>query len=126
MGWIIAAVGADDGQLSPAAAKDFRMIAAAYPAAPWKIETGHLRSGRERLEQMTGRSWAQVDLTPDAVRQDVEALSANAALTERGGLTASLIAFLGVCARHQLGLEGGEGARAMRPSPTAPRRPSPA
>ena len=124
MGWIIAAVGADDGQLPPAAAKEFRLIAAAYPAAPWKIETGHLRSGRERLEQLTGRSWAQVDLSPEAVRLDVEALSANTELAGRGGLTASLVAFLGVCARHHLGLEGGEGARAMRPSPTAPRRPA--
>jgi hypothetical protein len=116
MGWIVAAVGADDGQLPPAAMLDFRRIAAAYPAAPWKIETGHLRSGRERLEQITGRSWAEVDLTPEAVLKDVDAISASPALTEGGGLTASLVAFLGVCARHRLGLEGGEGARAMRPS----------
>jgi hypothetical protein len=44
-------------------------------------------------------------------------LSANGALAERGGLTAAIVAFLQVCARHGLGLEGGEGARAMRPTP---------
>jgi hypothetical protein len=59
MGWIVAAVGADDGGLPRTAAEEFRRIAADYPAAPWKIETGHLRSGRERLEQITGRSWAR-------------------------------------------------------------------
>jgi hypothetical protein len=116
MGWIVAAVGADNGQLPPAAMREFRRIATAYPAAPWKIETGHLRSGRERLEQITGRSWAQVDMSPDAVLHDVEAISSNPALNEGGGLNASLIAFLGICARHRLGLEGGEGARAMRPA----------
>src|ERR1700761_8577493 len=124
MGWIVAAVGADDGRLPKEAAEEFQRIAALYPAAPWKIETGHLRSGRDRLEQITGRSWAHVDLTPEAVQEDVELLRANAALTEKGGLTASLVAFLEVCARHRLGLEGGEGARAMRPtSPAVTRRP---
>ena len=122
MGWIVAAVGADDGGLPSAAAEDFRRIAADYPAAPWKIETGHLRSGRERLEQLTGRSWIRVELTPEAVQQDVDALRANTALTERGGLTAALVTFLEVCARHRLGLEGGEGARAMSPTPMAARR----
>ena len=123
MGWIVAAVGADDGRLPPAAVEEFRRIAATYPAAPWKIETGHLRSGRERLEQITGRSWARVDMSAEAVREDVEVLQANAALQERGGLTAALVAYLEVCARHQLALEGGEGARAMKPTPMAPRRP---
>ena len=123
MGWIVAAVGADHGGLPHAAEEEFRRIAAAYPAAPWKIETGHLRSGRERLEQITGRSWARVDLTPEAVQEDVDLLKANAALTERGGLTAALVAFLEVCARHRLGLEGGEGARAMKPTPMVGRRP---
>jgi hypothetical protein len=123
MGWIVAAVGADDGRLPQSAVEEFRRIAAAYPAAPWKIETGHLRSGRERLEQITGRSWARVDMSAEAVLHDVEMLKANAALQEGGGLTAALIAFLEVCARHQLGLEGGEGARAMRPTALAPRRP---
>ena len=104
-----------------AAAEEFRRIAAAYPAAPWKIETGHLRSGRERLEQLTGRSWGAVDMTAEAVRADVETLAANAALADRGGLTAALVAFLQVCARHGLGLEGGEGARAMRPTPKVER-----
>jgi len=122
MGWIVAAIGADDGRLPQGAVEEFRKIAATYPAAPWKIETGHLRSGRERLEQITGRSWAHVDLTADAVREDVEVLKANAALQERGGLTASLIAYLEVCARHKLGLEGGEGARAMKPTALAPPR----
>jgi hypothetical protein len=122
MGWIVAAVGADDGRLPQSALEEFRGIAAAYPAAPWKIETGHLRSGRDRLEQITGRSWARVDLSAEAVRADVETLKANAALQERGGLTASLVAFLEVCARHQLGLEGGEGARAMKPTAVAPPR----
>ena len=117
MAWIVAAVGADFDQLPPGAVEEFRRIASIYPAAPWKIETGHLRSGRERLEQLTGRSWAEVDLAPDAVRGDFEALSGNAALAEGGGLTAALVAFLEICARHQLGLEGGEGARAMRPTP---------
>ena len=116
MGWIIAAIGSDNGPLPPAAMQEFRRIATAYPAAPWKIETGHLRSGRERLEQITGRSWAEVDLTPEAVVKDLEAITAHPASTEGGGLTASLIAFLDVCARHRLGLEGGEGARAMRPA----------
>ena len=123
MGWIVAAIGADDGRLPQSAVEEFRRIAAAYPAAPWKIETGHLRSGRERLEQLTGRSWARVDMSAEAVREDVETLRSNAALQERGGLTAALIAFLEVCARNQLGLEGGEGARAMRPTALAPRRP---
>ncbi len=122
MGWIVAAVGADDGRLPQAAAEEFRRIAETYPAAPWKIETGHLRSGRDRLEQITGRSWAQVDLTPEAVQADAEILRTNAVLTERGGLTAALVAFLEVCARHRLGLEGGEGARAMKPTPMAGRR----
>ena len=122
MGWIVAAIGADDGRLPQEAVEEFRKIAATYPAAPWKIETGHLRSGRERLEQITGRSWAHVDMPADAVRQDVEVLKANAALQERGGLTAALIAYLEVCARHELGLEGGEGARAMKPTAVAPRR----
>lgn len=122
MGWIVAAVGADDGQLPKTAMEEFQRIAAVYPAAPWKIETGHLRSGRERLEQITGRSWAHVDLTPEAVQEDVNALRANANLTEKGGLTASLVAFLEVCARHRLGLEGGEGARVMRPTPAINRR----
>lgn len=123
MGWIVAAVGADDGRLPKAAAEEFQRIAALYPAAPWRIETGHLRSGRERLEQLTGRSWARVDLAPEAVQEDVETLRANASLTEKGGLTAALVAFLEVCARHRLGLEGGEGARAMRPTPAVTRRP---
>jgi hypothetical protein len=123
MGWIVAAVGADEERLPSAAVEEFRQLAALYPAAPWKIETGHLRSGRERLEQITGRSWARVDMTPEAVRDDVEALRANAALADRGGLTAALVGFLEVCARHGLGLEGGEGARAMRPTPMSPRRP---
>jgi hypothetical protein len=124
MGWIVAAVGADDGGLPRTAAEEFRRIAADYPAAPWKIETGHLRSGRERLEQITGRSWARVDLAPEAVQQDVEALRANEALAQSGGLTAALVAFLEVCARHRLGLEGGEGARAMSPTPMTSRRPT--
>ena len=124
MGWIVAAVGADDGRLPKEAAEEFQRIAALYPAAPWKIESGHLRSGRERLEQLTGRSWAHVDLAPEAVQADVEALRANATLSEKGGLTASLVAFLEVCARHRLGLEGGEGARAMRPTPSVARRPA--
>ena len=122
MGWIVAAMGADDGRLPPSAVEEFRKIAATYPAAPWKIETGHLRSGRERLEQITGRSWAHVELSAEAVHQDVETLKSNATLQERGGLTAALIAFLEVCARHELALEGGEGARAMKPTALAPRR----
>ena len=103
--------------LPPGAAQGFQRIASAFPAAPWKIETGHLRSGRDRLEQLTGRSWADVDLSPEAVKADYDLLAANAALSERGGLTAALIAYLEVCARYRLGLEGGEGARAMRPTP---------
>jgi hypothetical protein len=117
MGWIVAAVRPEGGYLSQEAEAEFRQIASVYPAAPWKIETGHLRGGRERLEQITGRSWAEVDLPAEAVRQEFELLSANAALAERGGLTGALLAFLGVCARYGLGLEGGEGARAMRPAP---------
>jgi hypothetical protein len=121
MGWIVAAVRPEGGYLSPEAEAEFRQIASTYPAAPWKIETGHLRGGRERLEQITGRSWAEVDLPAEAVRQEFELLSANAALAERGGLTAALLAFLGVCARYGLSLEGGEGARAMRPAPIVER-----
>ena len=117
MGWIVAAIGADSDDLPRGAAQEFHRIAAAYPAAPWKIESGHLRSGRERLEQLTGRSWAEVDLGADQVKADYEALIANAALADRGGLTGALVAFLEVCAKHVLGLEGGEGARAMRPTP---------
>ncbi len=117
MGWIVAAIGADDDQLPAGAVEEFRKIAEHFPAAPWKIETGHLRSGRERLEQITGHAWGQVDMTAQAVREDYEVLAANAALVERGGLTAALVAFLEVCTRHGLGLEGGDGARAMRPTP---------
>jgi len=121
MGWIVAAIGADSDDLPKGAAEGFQRIAAAFPAAPWKIETGHLRSGRDRIEQLTGRSWADVDLSAEAVKADYDLLSANAALTERGGLTAALIAYLQVCASHQLGLEGGEVARALRPTRTAQR-----
>jgi hypothetical protein len=117
MGWIVAAVGADSDDLPAGAAQGFQRIAATFPAAPWKIETGHLRSGRERLEQLTGRSWAEVDLPAELVKADYDALAANVSLSERGGLTAALIAYLEVCARFKLGLEGGEGARAMRPTP---------
>ena len=117
MAWIVAAIGADSDDLPRGAAEQFQRIANTYPAAPWKIETGHLRSGRERLEQLTGRSWAEVDMTAEAVKADCDALNANGSLAERGGLTAALVAFLEVCARHGLGLEGGEGARAMRPTP---------
>ncbi|MDB5458562.1 MAG: hypothetical protein JWO72_303 [Caulobacteraceae bacterium] len=117
MGWIVAAFGADSDDLPAGAVQGFQRIAASFPAAPWKIESGHLRSGRDRLEQLTGRSWAEVDMTAEAVKADYDALAANAALAERGGLTGALIAFLEVCARHNLGLEGGEGARAMRPTP---------
>ncbi len=124
MGWIVAAVGADSDDLPEGAAEAFRQIATVYPAAPWKIDTGHLRSGRERLEQITGRSWAEVDLTAEAVVEDARLLANNASLSERGGLTASLVAFLQVCADYGLGLEGGEGARAMRPTPKVqPARP---
>jgi hypothetical protein len=122
MGWIVAAIGADNEQLPRGAVEEFHRIAAQYPAAPWKIETGHLRSGRERLEQLTGRSWNDIQLSADDVRHDYDTLSANAALAEQGGLTAALVAFLGVCARHRLGLEGGEGARAMRPTPKVERQ----
>ena len=121
MGWIVAAVGADSDDLPSGAAQGFQRIAAAFPAAPWKIETGHLRSGRERLEQLTGRSWAEVEMSAEAVKADYDLLAANAALSGGGGLTAALIAYLEVCARFNLGLEGGEGARAMRPTPKVQR-----
>jgi len=117
MGWIVAAIGADSDELPRGAREGFQKIAAAFPAAPWKIESGHLRSGRERLEQLTGRSWAEVDMPAEQVKADYEALASNGALSERGGLTAALVAFLEVCAKNGLGLEGGEGARAMRPTP---------
>jgi hypothetical protein len=121
MAWIVAAIGADSDDLPRNAQEEFRRIAATYPAAPWKIETGHLRSGRDRLEQLTGRSWGEVDLPPDAVKADYEKLSANGDLAERGGLTGALLAYLRVCAKYGLGLEGGEGARAMRPTPKVQR-----
>ena len=101
MAWIVAAVGADDGRLPQAAVEEFRRIAALYPAAPWKIETGHLRSGRERLEQITGRSWQRVELSAEAVREDVETLLANAALASPGMQAA--VPRMTIAARQGLG-----------------------
>ena len=119
MGWIIAAVGSLPEGVPQRALDEFRQIAAVFPAAPWKIETGHLRGGRERLEQITGRSWADIDFTAEDVRGEYQKLIADSELRERNGLTAALVAFLEVCSRHQLGLAGGEGARSLRPAQPA-------
>lgn len=113
MAWIIAAVGETE-ELPEDAAADFRQIAKANPAAPWRLETGHLRGGRELLEEMTGRSWDEVDLAPDEVQADFETLKDRSDLTSRPGLPAALVAFIGVCAKHGFRLEGGSGARRMK------------
>jgi hypothetical protein len=113
MVWIVAAL-ADTDELPEEAVAEFREVAKAIPAAPWRLETGHLRGGRELLEEMTGRSWEEVDLTPEQVRQDYETLTADERYQKSTGLTAALLGFLGVCARHGFALEGGLGARRMR------------
>ena len=113
MAWIIAAV-SDGPDLPEEAVSDFREVAKANPAAPWRLETGHLRGGRELLEEMTGRSWEEVELTPDHVRADYEAMMAQEAFRSRPGVAAAVIAFLGVCAKHGFGIEGGVAARRMR------------
>lgn len=114
MSWIVAAVKDDAGaELPEEAATDFRDVAKANPAAPWKLETGHLRAGREFLEEKTGRSWAEVDLGPDEVREVYDALSDGEKKPVQG-LGAAVVGFLEVCVRHGFGLEGGVGARRMR------------
>ena len=112
MAWIVAAL-TDQGDLPDDAAADFKAVAKENPAAPWRIETGHLRGGRDLLEQMTGRSWEEVDLTPDEVRAMYESLSGEDR-PAGPGMASAVIAFLGVCAKHGFGLEGGVGARRMR------------
>jgi hypothetical protein len=114
MSWIVAAVKEDAGEELPdAAVIDFREVAKANPAAPWKLETGHLRAGREFLEERTGRSWAEVDLKPDEVREVLDTLSAQSKAPAQG-LGAAVVGFLEVCVRHGFSLEGGVGARRMR------------
>lgn len=114
MGWIVAAVQDDAAtELPEAAQDDFKQVAKDNPAAPWKLETGHLRAGRELLEEMTGRSWEEVDLAPEEVREVYESLSERQG-NVRQGLAAAVVGFLGVCARYGFRLEGGSGARRMR------------
>ena len=113
MAWIIAAV-SDGPDLPEEAVADFREVAKANPAAPWRLETGHLRGGRELLEEMTGRSWEEIELTPDEVRADYEAMKASETYSARPGMAAAVIAFLGVCSKHGFGIEGGVAARRMR------------
>jgi len=113
MAWIVAAL-ADTAELPEDAAADFQEVAKSHPAAPWRLETGHLRGGRELLEEMTGRSWEEVDLTPDEVKALFEMVSADERFQGRPGMAAAVIAFLGVCSRRGFGLEGGIGARRMR------------
>src|SRR5690606_21899269 len=115
MGWIVAAIQDDSAaELPHEAEADFKEVAKANPAAPWKLETGHLRAGRELLEEMTGRSWEEVDLTPEEVREVYENLSNDERAGARHGLAAAIVGFLEVCARHGFRLEGGSGARRMR------------
>lgn len=115
MSWIVAAVKDDAGtELPPEAVTDFHTVAKANPAAPWKLETGHLRAGREFLEEKTGRSWAEVELSPDEVREVLDAVSSAEAAPAQQGLGAAVVGFLEVCVRHGFGLEGGVGARRMR------------
>lgn len=113
MAWIIAAI-SDGPDLPEEAVADFREVAKANPAAPWRLETGHLRGGRELLEEMTGRSWEEIELTPEEVRSDYEAMKADEKFSGRSGMAAAVIAFLGVCAKHGFGIEGGVAARRMR------------
>jgi hypothetical protein len=113
MVWIVAAL-ADTAELPDEAVADFHEVAKANPAAPWRLETGHLRGGRELLEAMTGRSWEEVDLTPEQVRADVEAIKADERYQRPTGLTAALVGFLAVCAKHGFALEGGLRARKTR------------
>jgi hypothetical protein len=115
MGWIVAAVQDDaTAELPIEAEADFKAVAKANPAAPWKLETGHLRAGRELLEEMTGRSWEEVDLAPEEVREVYETLSGDERVARGQGLAAAVVGFLGVCAQHGFRLEGGSGARRMR------------
>jgi hypothetical protein len=113
MVWIVAAVPSTD-DLPEDAAADFHEVAKNNPAAPWRLETGHLRAGREILEEMTGRSWEEVDLAPDEVKADYEVIKAKSEAFGRRGLGSALVGFLEVCAKHGFGLEGGVGARKMR------------
>ncbi len=113
MAWIIAAI-SEGPELPEEAVADFREVAKANPAAPWRLETGHLRGGRELLETMTGRSWEEIELTPEEVKADYEALSNHETFGAKSGMTAAVIAFLGVCAKHGFGIEGGVAARRMR------------
>lgn len=113
MAWIVAAV-AETAELPFEATEDFHAVAKANPSAPWRLETGHLRTGRELLEEMTGRSWAEVDLTPEDVKADYAALTADDRFRSQSGIAAAVIDFIGVCARYGFGLEGGVGARRMR------------
>ena len=114
MGWIVAAVQDDaTAELPESAQDDFKQVAKDNPAAPWKLETGHLRAGRELLEDMTGRSWAEVDLAPEEVREVYEHLTTKDGPPKQG-LAAAVVGFLEVCVRHGFRLEGGSGARRMR------------
>ncbi len=116
MSWIIAAVAPKSGELPAKALAEFRHIGSALPCAPWKIESGDLRSGQERLEEITGRSWNDIALTADEVKAEYERLKAEEGLQDPKGITAVILAFFEVCARHGLAMEGGEGARVMRRS----------
>lgn len=114
MGWIVAAIQDDSAaELPEDAQDDFKRVAKDNPAAPWKLETGHLRAGRELLEEMTGRSWEEVDFDPQDVKQIYAELT-NETAPVRQGLASAVIGFLEVCARHGFRLEGGSGARRMR------------
>jgi len=114
MSWIVAAVQDDAAtELTESAQDDFKQVAKDNPAAPWKLETGHLRGGRELLEEITGRSWEVVDLAPEEVREVYDTLHGNEA-TPKQGLAAAVVGFLEVCVRHGFRLEGGSGARRMR------------
>jgi hypothetical protein len=117
MSWIVSAVGAEPGVLPQGALDGFRLIAGTYPAAPWKIENGHLRGCRARLEEISGHSWGDVALSPDQVQEEYRMASATDAAARPSGLTFALLAFLEVCATHRLSLQGGEGARLMPPTP---------
>ena len=120
MSWIVSAVGAEPGVLPQSALDGFRRIADTYPSAPWKIEHGHLRGCRDRLEELSGHSWADVSLSPDEVEQEFKRLATVEAAAQPNGLTRSLLAFLEICAAHRLALEGGAGARVLPPAAILP------
>jgi hypothetical protein len=118
MSWIVSAVGAQPGVLPQSALDGFRRIADTYPSAPWKIEHGHLRGCRDRLEELSGHSWGDVSMSAEQVKEELHQMTAAGAAARPSGLTQSLLACLEICAAHKLALQGGEGARVLPPMAT--------